>query len=218
MSPRKSAIEATATRVRIIERALALAATEGLDGVTIGRLAADLGMSKAGVVGQFGSKEALQIAALEAAIEQFRRRVPARAVGADPGLRRLTTAFGEWVDYMADAEGHGGCLLTSVAAEFDGRPGPIRDAVLAALMSWSTYVSTEVRTAVTNGELPPETDPEQVVFELNGIALAVAQAIQLHHDPTAPARARTAITRLLDVAPREASRPSSDDNLTGQYS
>ncbi|MBV6699887.1 TetR/AcrR family transcriptional regulator [Kitasatospora aureofaciens] len=201
MSPRKSAAEATATRVRIIERALALAATDGLDGLTIGRLAIDLGMSKAGVVGHFGSKEALQIAVLEAAIEQFRRRVPARAVGADPGLRRLTTAFGEWIDYMAEDEGHSGCLLTSVAAEFDGRPGPIRDAVLAALMSWSTYVSAEVRTAVAAGELPPETDAEQVVFELNGIALAAAQAIQLHHDPAAPARARRAITRLLDVAP-----------------
>jgi hypothetical protein len=102
---------------------------------------------------------------------------------------------------MADDEGHSGCLLTSVAVEFDGRPGPIRDAVLAALTSWSAYVNAEVRTAVASGELPPETDAEQVVFELNGIALAAAQAIQLHHDPAAPVRARTAIARLLDVAP-----------------
>jgi AcrR family transcriptional regulator len=199
MSPRKSVAEAATTRTRIIERALALAATDGLDGLTIGRLAADLGMSKAGVVGQFGSKEALQLAALDAAIQRFRGRVPARAVGADPGLRRLTTAFGEWFDYMAGDEGHGGCFLTSVAAEFDGRPGPVRDAVLAALTDWDTYVSTEVRTAVAGGELPAETDVEQVVFELNGIALATDQAIGLHRDPSAPARARKAIARLLDV-------------------
>jgi AcrR family transcriptional regulator len=198
MSPRKSVAEAASTHTRIIERALALAATDGLDGLTIGRLAVDLGMSKAGVVGHFGSKEGLQLAVLEAAVERFRHRVPARAVGADPGLRRLTTAFREWIEFMAQDDGHGGCLLTSVAAEFDGRPGPIRDAVLAALQSWSTYVSGEVRTAVANGELPQDTDIEQVVFELNGIALAAAQAIQLHHDPAAPARARRAITRLLD--------------------
>lgn len=106
---------------------------------------------------------------------------------------------------MAGDEGHGGCFLTSVATEFDARPGPIRDKVLAALASWSTYVSTEVRTAVTTGQLPPDTDVEQVVFELNGIALAADQAIQLHHDPMAPDRARRAIARLLGAAPRHTS-------------
>src|SRR3954447_11883291 len=132
MSPRKSVAETATTRTRIIERAFALASAEGLEGLTIGRLAADLQMSKAGVIGHFGTKEALQLATLDAAVESFRRRVPAQAMGARPGLDRLTRAFGEWIDYMAGDKAYEGCFLTSVATEYDGRPGPVRDAVLAA--------------------------------------------------------------------------------------
>ncbi|WP_406327407.1 TetR/AcrR family transcriptional regulator [Streptomyces sp. NBC_00203] len=200
MSPRKSVAETAATRDRIIESALALASAEGLEGLTIGRLATDLEMSKAGVIGHFGSKEALQLAVLEAAVERFRLRVPARAVGARPGTERLARAFDEWIDYMAGGEGHGGCFLTSVATEFDGRPGPVRDAVLEALAAWSAYVASELNTAVDNRELPERTDVDQLVFELNGVALAADQSIQLHHDPRAPTRARRAIARLL-IAP-----------------
>lgn len=200
MSPRKSVAETAATRDRIIESALALASREGLEGLTIGRLATDLEMSKAGVIGHFGSKEALQLAVLEAAVERFRLRVPARAVGARPGTERLARAFDEWIDYMAGGEGHGGCFLTSVASEFDGRPGPVRDAVLEALAAWSAYVASELNTAVGNRELPERTDVDQLVFELNGVALAADQAIQLHRDPQAPTRARRAIARLL-IAP-----------------
>jgi len=197
MSPRKSVAETAATRDRIITSALALATVEGLEGVTIGRLAADLGMSKAGVIGHFGSKEALQLAVLASAVERFRLRVPARAVGATPGTQRLARAFDEWIDYMAESEGHGGCFLTSVASEFDGRPGPVRDAVLDALGAWSAYVREELRTAVESGELPPDTDVDQVAFELDGTVLAANQAIQLHRNAQAPARARRAIARLL---------------------
>ncbi|MDJ0345180.1 TetR/AcrR family transcriptional regulator [Streptomyces sp. H10-C2] len=198
MSPRKSVVETATTRTRIIERALAVASTEGLEGLTIGRLATDLGMSKAGVIGHFGSKQALQLATLQAAVEKFRLRVPARVAGADPGLERLTRAFGEWIDYMADAEGHGGCFLASVATEYDRRPGPVRNAVLTASISWSDYVAAGLNDAVRTGELPEGTDVGQLAFELNGVALATDQAIQLHRDPDAPARARRAIDRLLN--------------------
>lgn len=197
MSPRKSVAETAVTRTRIVDRALALASVDGLDGITIGRLAADLDMSKAGVIGHFGTKQALQLAVLADAVDRFRARVPGRAVGARPGTERLALAFAEWVDYMAGAEDHGGCFLTSVAAEFDGRPGPVRHAVLDALTRWSQYVAAELRTGVEAGDLPPDTDVEQVVFELDGIALAARQAIQLHGDPAAPDRARRAIGRLL---------------------
>jgi AcrR family transcriptional regulator len=197
MSPRKSVLDAANTRTRIIERAMTVAISEGLEGVTIGHLALDLGLSKAGVIGHFGTKEALQLAVVDAAVEKFRLRVPGRAVGATPGTERLERAFGEWIDYMADDEDHGGCLLTSAASEFDGRPGPVRDAVLAALSSWSDYVATDLRTAVDSGELPPDTDVDQLVFELQGVTLAAGHAIRLHHDPQGPTRARRAIRRLL---------------------
>jgi AcrR family transcriptional regulator len=197
VSPRNSVAETAATRARIIERAFALATLEGLEGITIGRLAADLGMSKAGVIGHFGTKEALQLATLAAAADKFRQRVPAQVVGARPGVDRLARAFGEWIDYMASAEEHGGCFLTSVATEFDGRPGPVREAVLAALSQWAAYVTAELRTAIEAGDLPVESDVDQLAFELNGVVLAARQSIQLHRDPTAPTRARYAIDRLL---------------------
>ncbi|MGD1221962.1 TetR/AcrR family transcriptional regulator [Streptomyces krungchingensis] len=200
MSPRKSVAETAATRDRIIESALTLASVEGLEGLTIGRLATELEMSKAGVIGHFGSKEGLQLAVLDAATERFRLRVPARAVGARPGTERLTRAFDEWIDYMSQDEGHGGCFLASAAGEFDGRPGTVRDRVLDALDAWSAYVKAELDTAVENRELPERTDVEQLAFELNGVALAANQSIQLHRDPQAPTRARRAVARLL-IAP-----------------
>lgn len=200
MSPRKSAVEALTTRARIIDRAIALAAVDGLEGLSIGRLATDLGMSKAGVVGQFGTKEALQLAVVDEAVERFRQRVPGRAVGARPGLDRLGRAFAEWISYMASDSEHGGCFLVSVASEFDGRPGPVRDAVAAALNRWSDYLTAELEQARADGQLPATTDVGQLVFELNGIGLAAQQAILLARDPQAIDRAQLAIRRLLERA------------------
>ncbi|WP_134114077.1 TetR/AcrR family transcriptional regulator [Kribbella kalugense] len=198
MSPRKSVVEAAATRTRIIERALTLGSVDGLEGLTIGHLATDLGMSKAGVIGHFGTKEALQLAVVDEAVERFRLRVPGHALGARPGIERLTRAFEEWIDYMTGDEEHRGCFLTSVAMEYDERPGPIRDAILTALSRWSDYVTAELNEAVKAGELPHNTDVPQLTFELGGIALAVQQAILLTRDPTAATRGRQAIHRLLD--------------------
>jgi AcrR family transcriptional regulator len=198
VSPRKSVAEAAATRTRILDRALALAAVDGLEGLTIGRLAADLAMSKAGVIGHFGTKEALQLAVVAEAAERFARRVPAMAVGARPGTERLAVAFGAWIDAMAGQDAATGCFLTSVASEFDGRPGAIRDAVRAELGRWSDYVAAELRTALRAGELAADTDVDQLLFELDGVVLAARQAIQLHADTKGPDHARRALARLLD--------------------
>src|SRR6059058_955590 len=119
MSPRRSVAEANRTRQRIIDHGLAVASADGLEGLTIGRLAADLAMSKAGVIGHFGTKEALQLAVVAEAAERFLRRVPAMAVGARPGTERLAVAFGAWIDLIAGPDAATGCFLTSVAGEFD---------------------------------------------------------------------------------------------------
>jgi hypothetical protein len=97
---------------------------------------------------------------------------------------------------MGEDGGHG-CFLTAVAVEFDGRPGPVRDAVRTALGQWSDFVADELRTAVAAGELPADTDVDQVVFELDGVVLAARQAIRLRADPAAGRRARRAVQRLL---------------------
>jgi AcrR family transcriptional regulator len=199
MSPRKSAAEARRTRDRIIDRSVAIASVDGLEGLTIGRLATDLGMSKAGVLGHFGTKEALQLAALDAASTIFGRLVWEPAADAAPGLTRLTAVLEAWNRYLETERGTfpGGCLFTTASVEFDARSGPVRDAVTRRYLLWRRRLVLDLRIAVTNGELPADADPEQLAYELIGAYLALNQAIQLHHDPTAPDRTRRAVTRLL---------------------
>jgi len=200
MSPRSSAAEASRTREAIVAEVVARASIEGLEGITIGTVAADLGMSKAGVVGPFGSKEELQLAALEGAIEIFRAEVWERAAASPPGLARLRAIAEHWIFYLERDVFPGGCFLTAAAAEFDGRPGRVRDAVAATLRLWNSVLEAEVRTAIEGGELDPATDPSQVAFELSAIAMAVNQAHQLRTGADAGRRGRIAMARALGPA------------------
>jgi AcrR family transcriptional regulator len=197
MSPRRSAEEAAGTRTAIVERALELGSLEGLEGLTIGRLAGDVGMSKSGLIRHFGSKEGLQLAALGAAIGLFQREIWEPVADEPPGLRRLRALSEGWVSYLERDLLPGGCFLTAAASEFDGRAGPVREATRKAWARWLRLLEREVSAAVEAGELPADTDPEQVAFELNGIVMGLNNALQLHGDRSAPARARRAIDRVL---------------------
>ncbi|MEU3345315.1 TetR/AcrR family transcriptional regulator [Streptomyces sp. NPDC006700] len=199
MSPRNSVLEAGRTRQRIVDRALTLASVDGLEGLTIGRLATELGMSKAGVLGHFGTKESLQLAVVDAAAEMFAREVPQRARGVSPGLAHLSALCEAWVSYLERELLPGGCFFTAVAAEFDGRGGPVRDAIAGLDSLWRRDLSIHIRHAVTVGDLPADTDPDQLVYELVGIMLALNHSLQLHHDEQAPGRARRAVRRLLEA-------------------
>src|SRR5258707_661430 len=130
--PRSSAAEARRTHDAIVERAVHVASLEGLEGLTIGRLAADLGMSKAGVIGRFGSKEDLQLAALASAIALWIDRVWRPAEGAPVGLARLRAVADAWSGFLGDCPFPGGCFVSGVAFEFDGRSGRVHDAVKTA--------------------------------------------------------------------------------------
>ncbi|MCU7820603.1 TetR/AcrR family transcriptional regulator [Kitasatospora sp. DSM 101779] len=199
MSPRKSVAEARRTRDRILEHGIAIASVDGLDGLTIGRLATDLGMSKAGVLGHFGTKEALQLAALDGAAAIFSRTVWAPAEHRPPGLARLRAVCEAWITYLeTDRDTFpGGCLFTTAAVEFDARSGPVRDAVGRLLRVWRRRLAAEARTAVAEGELPADTDPEQLVYELGGLYLALNQELQLFGAPGAAERTRRGLDRLL---------------------
>ena len=197
MSPRRSAAAALDTRRTILDHAVDVASLQGLEGLTVGTLAGDLSMSKAGVVGPFGSKEALQLAALQRAAEIFVERVWRPAAGAEPGLPRLLALCEARIAYLSEHCFPGGCFLAGASAEFDGRPGPVRDAIAATLARWHRALEGEVRTAVTAGDLPADTDPAQLVFELEAFAVAANQAIQLHDDLAGADRARAAISRIL---------------------
>ncbi len=197
MSPRSSAKDAERTRSAVVAGAIDLASTGGLETLSIGQLAASLEMSKAGVVGPFGNKEQLQLAAIDGANEIFRREVWERAEAETPGLPRLTALCEAWVSYLERDVFPGGCFLTQAAAEFDGRPGPVRDSVKRALDLWDRVLRREAETAIERRELPAGTDPGQLAFEIAAVAQGVNQARQLRDDPDAADRGRRAMARVL---------------------
>jgi AcrR family transcriptional regulator len=197
VSPRRSAVEAAETRTAIVERAVEVASTQGLEGLTIGRLAADVRMSKAGVIGHFGTKERLQLAAVQAALDTSRREIWDRAAGSPSGLERLRAICDAWISYFDRDVFPGGCFLTAASCEFDDREGPVHDLVASAMRSWLQALAREVRTAVEQDELPAGTDPAQVAFELNAIAMGANQQIRLLDDRGGLERARRAMGRAL---------------------
>jgi AcrR family transcriptional regulator len=197
MSPRRSVAEARDTHAAIVTCAVQLASVEGLEGLSIGRLASELGMSKAGVIGHFGTKEELQLQALAEAAEVFRRRVWDPHAHRTPGLPRLRAICEAWIDYLSLAPFPGGCFMTAAASEFDGRPGPVRDAIRANVARWRRVLTEEARTARAAGDLPPRTDPELLAFEIASIALGLNQSVQLLGDDRAPRQARAALRALL---------------------
>jgi AcrR family transcriptional regulator len=207
MSPRSSQAEAQRTRDRIIERSMHLASVEGLEGISIGRLASDLGMSKAGVIGHFGSKESLQLATVEAAEGVFRRAILDPTKDEEPGLTRLLAILDAWVEYVATQTFEGGCFFEAANLEMDGRKGPVRDRIAKDHRQWYRVIEKETARAVENGELAADLDVDQVTFELRAIITGLNQGIQLHSDRKAPERARRAMRRALGIpADRSARR------------
>lgn len=192
--------EAARTRGAILARGVDLASVEGLEGLTIGRLATELGMSKSGVLGHFGSKEELQLAVVDAAAEVFTQEVAGRAAGTPFGLPKLLAMCGAWVSYLERGVFAGGCFFTAAAAEFDDRPGRVREAIAALARFWENDLRRQVRTAAADGDLPEDTDADQVVFEIKGIVLALNMELRLYRNPGAGDRARRAMSRLLGHA------------------
>lgn len=208
MSPRRSVAEARRTRAAILERAVDVASIVGLEGLTIGHLAEDLRMSKAGVLGHFGTKEALQLAALSEAIDVFRRAVWLPAVDLQPGLPRLVAICDSWIAYLAGNTFPGGCFLTAASCEFDGRPGLVRDAVAEALTRWQRRLEHEATAAIDADELSADANPTQVAFELNALAMGANQSLQLHRDTATPDLAHNAMLGILGLAPDRATKPA----------
>ncbi len=175
------------------------ASVGGLDGLTIGGLAAATGHSKSGIATLFGSKERLQLATVDAAERIFVARViePARA-STERGLARVCALIGNWLEYSATRVFRGGCFFASAAVEFDAKPGPVRDAVVAATTSWEGYLAAAVEHAMAAGELPLADDARQLAFELASF-LEAANTRSLLRDSEEPyRRAASAVrTRLI---------------------
>ncbi|CAM3837075.1 TetR/AcrR family transcriptional regulator [Smaragdicoccus niigatensis] len=165
-----------------------LASSEGLEGITIGSVASRVSMSKAGIVGPFGSREALQEAALRRAVEVFVTSVAAPAIPHEPGLARLRVVVDSWIGYLADSPFPNGCFMTAVSSEIDGQPGPLCDIVKESMGWFLGFLREEVAAAVDAHEL--NTDPDDVVLTLFGLAAALNQELQLFGRTESIARIR----------------------------
>jgi AcrR family transcriptional regulator len=198
--PRRSATQVAGSRAKTLDAAVEVASVVGLEGLTIGRLAEQLGMSKSGLVGRFGSKEELQLGALELAVDIFRRAVYEPAAAHPPGLRRLNAICDSWIDYLGDPPFPGGCFLTTASVEFDARRGPVNQAVKDAMKRWIRVLEREATAAIENGELAHGTDPKDIAFTINALAVGANCHYQLHRDPEALKRARRAMA--LALSPR----------------
>ena len=193
--PRRSKEEAAQTRAAIIDRAVQTASIEGLEGVTIGRLADDLAMSKAGVIGHFGNKTDLQRAALRQAQKIFTTQVWEPASEKPAGLARLRAICDNWTQHLVHSPFPGGCFMCTVATEWDAREGELHEEIRQSLKRWLDVLAREASSAREQGELAADADPELIAFELNATAMALNQALQLFGDRRAPARARRAFRR-----------------------
>jgi AcrR family transcriptional regulator len=195
--PRRSAAAVAETRAAVTEAAVNRASVEGLEGLTIGGLAGEVKMRKSSLFGLFGSKEELQLETLEAAVESFRHEVWGPVEDLEPGLPRLLGLCESWLDYHRREVMPGGCFLTTATIEFDARPGPLRDAVAETMKRWFGVLEREARTAIEAGDLPPNTDPADVAFQLNSLAAGASYGFQLWRDPAVFDRARRSMRHAL---------------------
>ena len=199
LMPRRSAAAVADTRADVLDAAVRRASVEGLEGMTIGRLADEISMSKSGLFGLFGSKEELQVATFEKAVDHFTREVWLPIAEREPGLPRLHALIDRWIAYHRRRSLPGGCFVTTATIEFDARPGPLRDAVARARRRMHAVLEADIRTAVEARDLPAATDPADVAFTLYALASAASQAIQLE-EAGAAARARRCMRGVLAAA------------------
>jgi AcrR family transcriptional regulator len=191
MSPRSSVKEAAQTRARIVQATVDRASTAGLEGVSVRDLAADLGMSKSGVLGPFDSRGDLLETALDSAVAMFRQAVITPTLSEPPGPDRLLTLIDRWVDYLVDCPFPGGCFISAASTELDGRPGRLRDRLADAVTRWRVFV---VETILAAHPGDPE-DAQDTATVLIGISMAANQEVQLLGDPSAGPRAKRAMRR-----------------------
>ena len=203
-SPRSDGIR---TRRAILDEAASLATVEGLDGLSLARLAERIGISKSGLFAHFGSKEELQLATVERATAIFDEVVVRPAAGAPDGLERLRALLEGFLGHVEVGVFPGGCFFASVAAELDTRSGPVRELALGVVADWTAALEAAVREAQDEGRIGRDVDPVQLVFELDAyLMLANAQFVASgSKDPLE--RARRAIADRLAAVVAVARRP-----------
>jgi AcrR family transcriptional regulator len=200
MSDPKPLRKGEQTRAAILNSAVGLAAQQGLEGITIGTLADLMQMSKSGVFAHFGSREDLQIAVLKEYERRFVDDVLKPGLSARRGLPRLTAIFEHWLENTVVEATHG-CIWISGAAEYDDRPGPVREALVAIVKAWQREINKAIQQAIDEGHLDPSEDAlemtSDLIFDLYSVILALHHDARLLNTPDAVARARRSFDRLI---------------------
>jgi AcrR family transcriptional regulator len=192
----KSLHKGQQTRAAILDAALGLASHMGLEGLSIGALAEVTQMSKSGVFAHFGSREELQISVIREYHARFEEEVFFPAIREARGLPRLRALFERWIRRVS-VELDSGCIYISGAVEFDDRPGPVRDALAAMVRDWHAALGRAIRIGIDEGDLRPDTDPMQMLFELHGLILALHHDARFLRTPGALERAHVGFERAL---------------------
>jgi AcrR family transcriptional regulator len=185
------------TRGAILRAAAALATVDGLEGLSIGNLAAAIGMSKSGLYAHFGSKQELQLATVQEAGRIFADEVVQPALAAPAGLAQLAAVCEAFFEHLQRRTFPGGCFFAGAALEMGTRPGPVKDAVAAFQAGFVDLLRGFAAAAIEQNELPPGEDPDQLAFELNGIILAADANFVLHDNPAVLDLARQVVRRRL---------------------
>lgn len=193
-SPRSVLPKGERTREGILRAAVHLASVEGLEGLTIGRLADELKMSKSGLFAHFGSKEDLQLATVAMAREIFTQHVIRPALSEAEGMPRLYALCDNWLAHVEKKVFQGGCFFTAASFEFDSRPGPVRDQIVDAMRSWLNTLGRAVEGGQRAGHIRSSVDPSQFAFEIYSLAIGAHWGFQLLGDNKALRKARSTIT------------------------
>ena len=179
-----------ATRGRIIEAALRVASMDGLEGISLGRVASDVGMSKSGLFAHFESKEELQVDVISAAIAKFTDVVVKPALAARRGEPRVRALFERWLEWERHESMPGGCVFMHAAVELDDHPGPARDALVVSQKQWLATIARAAELAKAEGHFRADLDADQFAFQTYGLVLGYYHARRLLEDPNAESRVR----------------------------
>ena len=196
-------------RDAILQAAMDVSSAEGLGGLTIGRLAREIGMSKSGLFAHFGSKEELQLATVRFAADDYEREVIAPPQAAEPGLSRLRALMSCWVRYIDATSNRGGCFFDAASSEFGSRPGPVRELLARYSRNWLHQLEEQARLAHRLGELRADADPELLVFRLHAYVEEANWSRELFQDERAFEKARAAIDETLGAA---SAAPPTEEN------
>ncbi|MDG4794462.1 TetR/AcrR family transcriptional regulator [Micromonospora sp. WMMD1082] len=196
------------TRTAVLDAAVRLASTSGLDGLSLGHLAESLGVSKSGLFAHWRSKEALQLATIDRAVGQWQALIIAPALRTPRGVRRIRALHEARLAFYAARVLPGGCFFATTEFEFSARPGAVRDRLTQVFADWTAFLERLVREAVELGELPPDVDVALLAYEIDAFGIAAAMRSQLLAPETTYRHARLGVlSRLRALCPDPALLP-----------